>query len=137
MDVLGSIEQEYNELFKEDIMDNDDVENKIKTIKNELNNHIKTKYAKVEGKEDETKDKDDDYKHINSVVNLPLISSDGESSHDSSFKGRATSPKSLSSTYKVFPPIMNIHQVSFYTFLIVTEMLEVTMSDCMSAWSQI
>ena len=116
--MLGSIEQEYNELFKEDTEDNDDMENRIKSLKNEINNHIKTEYAEVEGKEDaseEAKNKDDknDYKRGESVVNLPLISSVGESSHDSSFKGRATSPKSLSSTYKVFPPIMNIHQVYF------------------------
>ena len=110
--VVGSIQREYNKLFQEDNDDHDDMEleNRTKKLKNKFNNDIKTEYAQYEEKVDETKDKDDknDYKPNDSAVNLPLIS------HDSSSKGRATSPPSLSSTYDVFPPI--ILQVHLCTF---------------------
>ena len=98
-------------MFKEDTVteDHQDNENSNKSLKDELNNHIKDEY----GKENTETKPGDGHTRSDSIVNLPFIDSDAHFIPYSSSKGRATSPASLSSSFKVLPPIKNIVEVCY------------------------
>ena len=87
-------------------------------MKDKFNQGIKNKDIKVNEDNNDRHDKIEDVKNVlkrsDSRVNLPLISSSSDPTPDSPSRENTSSPPSLSSSFKILPPIWNNIKVPHY-----------------------
>ena len=86
-------------------------DNNMKGMKDKFNENIKIEIQNHSDKKDNIEDEKKDLKRSKSKINLPLISSSEESIHNSPSEANTSSPPSLSSSFKILPPIWNIIKV--------------------------